>query len=418
MKLDKNVVKLGLVSLFTDLSSQMVYPLVPLFLVSTLHASNSLVGLIEGVADGTASLVRMVGGLLSDRYRKRKVFVFIGYGLSTIAKPFLFLANHWGLVFAVRFADRVGKGIRTPARDALIADSVEPGKKGYGFGLHRGMDRLGGAGGPLLAMLVLSLTGDNLRAVFLLSVIPAAIAVALIGKVREIVPSGVAEAGSAAASGVRGPAGEARAPGHDGQDSANSDSPAARSHSYSCLGTPFRLFVLSVIVFTLGNSSNAFLILKAREAGLSAAGIPLIWLTYNVVCSLSSPVFGRVSDRIGQRPVIFLSFLVYAAIYTGFGLASSLSAVWVLFACYGLYYGLSEGVFRAYIADLVGSERRATAFGFFNTAVGVTLIPASIIFGALWDRVNSTTAFLVAASLSLAAAILFGVTQMVTSRKA
>ena len=384
IKLQKNIYAMGLVSFFTDLSSQMIYPLIPEFLTS-IGASKSLVGLIEGVADGTAALVRVIGGFLSDKFRKRRLFVFIGYGLSTLSKPFLFFAHHWGLVLIVRFLDRAGKGIRVPARDALVCDSVEPSRKGYAFGFHRGMDRLGGAGGPLLAMLVLSQTHGSLRMVFLLSVIPAAIAVMLIGKVREIAPvSQLVE--------------------------------RTRS-AQKTLGRSFTLFVISVVVFTLGNSSNAFLILKAREAGLSAAGIPLIWFTYNVVCSLSSPVFGHFSDWIGRKPVILISFLVYGAIYSGFGLTSRLSAswqlptVWILFACYGLYYGLSEGVFRAYIADLVESEKLATAFGLFNTAVGVTLIPASIIFGTLWDKFSSETAFLAAATLAVAGGIVFLVTQ-------
>ena len=384
IKLQKNIYAMGLVSFFTDLSSQMIYPLIPEFLTS-IGASKSLVGLIEGVADGTAALVRVIGGFLSDKFRKRRLFVFIGYGLSTLSKPFLFFAHHWGLVLIVRFLDRAGKGIRVPARDALVCDSVEPSRKGYAFGFHRGMDRLGGAGGPLLAMLVLSQTHGSLRMVFLLSVIPAAIAVMLIGKVREIAPvSQLVE--------------------------------RTRS-AQKTLGRSFTLFVISVVVFTLGNSSNAFLILKAREAGLSAAGIPLIWFTYNVVCSLSSPVFGHFSDWIGRKPVILISFLVYGAIYSGFGLTSRLSAswqlptVWILFACYGLYYGLSEGVFRAYIADLVESEKLATAFGLFNTAVGVTLIPASIIFGTLWDKFSSETAFLAAATLAVTGGIVFLVTQ-------
>lgn len=377
----KNIFRLGLVSLFTDLSSQMIYPLVPEFLV-TLGASKSLVGLIEGIADGTASLVRLLGGFLSDRFAKRRLFIFVGYGLSTIAKPFLFLAGHWGVVLTVRFLDRVGKGIRTPARDALLSDSMEPCRRGYGFGFHRGMDRLGGAIGPLLAMLVLALTHGNVRAVFLWAVIPAAAAVMIIALVREIAPT---------AQGV-----------------------VELTKGHGVPGRGFALFILSVAIFTLGNSSNAFLILKAREAGLSAAGIPLIWLTYNMVCSISSPIFGHCSDWIGRKPVIFVSFLVYAAIYAGFGLASELHAVWILFACYGLYYGLSEGVFRAHIADLVEPEKRATAFGLFNAAVGVMLIPASMIFGFLWDRFSSSVAFFAAGGLALFAGVIFLATQMFT----
>jgi MFS family permease len=296
-----------------------------------------------------------------------------------LAKPFLFFANHWLVVFAVRFADRVGKGIRTPARDALISDSIDPAKKGYGFGFHRGMDRLGAAFGPLLALLVLHLTEGNLRIVFLLSVVPAAIAVFIIGKVKEIAPvKEVVEK-------LRG--------------------------EQESLGRAFFLFVASIVVFTLGNSSNAFLILKARDVGLSLTGIPLIWLTYNLVCSISSPMLGRLSDRVGRRPVILVSFLVYGAIYAALGFSSTLTQVWFLFACYGFYYGLSEGAFRAYIADLVKSEKRATAYGLFNAAIGITLVPASVIFGALWDTFSSRVAFLTAAALALVAAVVFLGTQ-------
>ncbi|MBN1505190.1 MAG: MFS transporter [Candidatus Eisenbacteria bacterium] len=379
----RNVYRLGLVSLFADLSTEMIYPLIPEFLV-TLGASKSLVGLIEGIAEGTASLLRMVGGLLSDKVRKRRLFLFAGYGLAAAAKPFLFVSTHWAQVLAVRFTDRVGKGLRTPARDALLADSVDPSRKGLGFGFHRGMDSLGAAGGPLLAMLILALSQGNIRLVFLLSVIPAAVSVYLIARVKEVLPQ----------------AREFKA------------SLRARAD----LGRPFGFFVLSIVVFTLGNSSNAFLILKAREAGLQAAGIPLIWLTYNVVAALSSPVCGHVSDRIGRRPVILASFVVYAAIYAAFGLSSGLTVVWVLFCCYGLYHGLSEGIFRAYVADLVESDRRATAYGLFNTAVGLTLVPASILFGLLWDKVSSSAAFLVAAALSLAAGLVFAATQKLAPR--
>jgi len=370
----KNIYKLGFVSLFADLSTEMIYPLIPEFLV-TLGASKLLVGLIEGIAEGTASLLRIAGGLFSDRLRKRKLFLFAGYGLAAIAKPFLFFANHWFLVLGLRFADRVGKGLRTPARDALLADSVDPARKGYGFGFHRGMDSLGAAGGPLLAMLVLALTHGNVRMVFLLAVIPAAISILLITRVKEVVPL--------------------------------SKTLSASLRRQVALGRPFNLFVLSIVIFTLGNSSNVFLILKAREAGLAVTAIPLIWLTYNVVGSISSPVCGHLSDWMGRRPVIFVSFLVYSAIYAGFGLVSGLTAVWILFVCYGIYHGLSEGIYRAYVADLVEPEKRATAYGLFNTAIGLTLIPASVIFGLLWDKVSSSAAFFVAAALSLVAGMVF-----------
>lgn len=374
----KNIYRLGFVSLFADLSTEMIYPLVPEFLVS-LGANKLLVGIVEGIAEGTASLLRIAGGLLSDQFKKRKFFLFVGYGLAAVAKPFLYLANHWFPVLAVRFADRVGKGLRTPARDALLADSVDPSRKGLGFGFHRGMDSLGAAGGPLLAMLVLGLTDGNVRMVFLLAAIPAVISVLIIATVKEIVPL------------------------------ARTARQTLRERT--ALGRPFSLFAASIVIFTLGNSSNAFLILKAREAGLAVTAIPLIWLMYNVVGSVSSPVCGHLSDWMGRRPVILVSFLAYAGIYAGFGLTTGLTAVWVLFACYGIYHGLSEGVYRAYVADLVEPERRATAYGLFNAAVGLTLIPSSVIFGLVWDRFSSSVAFLVAAAFSLVAAGVFLVTQ-------
>ncbi|MGB3479231.1 MAG: MFS transporter [bacterium] len=378
----KNVFMLGLVSLFTDLSSQMVYPLVPEFLIS-IGANKAIIGMIEGIAESTASLFRIIFGRLSDKLRKRKLFIVLGYGLSALSKPFLYLANVWTIVLGIRFSDRMGKAIRTPARDALISTSVDPSEKGKAFGLHRAMDRIGAIGGPLLAILVLSLFNNNVRLVFLLSIIPGVMALFFVKFVKEttIEPESV-----------------------------------SAGHKHSLRNAPFIIFLISNIVFTLGNSSNAFLILRAREAGLTILMIPVIWIVYNIFCTVSSPVFGSWSDKIGRKPIIIFSFLFYSVVYFFFGITNNLWAIWVLFGAYGIYYGLSAGVFRAYIADLVEPENRATAYGLFNTGIGIALFPASLIMGALWDRFGSKWAFLVSAGFSLLGFTIFMVSLLLHRR--
>jgi MFS family permease len=365
----RNVFFLGMVSLFTDLSSEMIYPLVPEFLAS-MGASKAVIGVIEGVAESTASIFRTVFGRLSDKVGKRKLFIFLGYGLSSVSKPFLYLARSWPPVMAVRFADRFGKAARTPARDALISTSVPANRKGMAFGFHRAMDRLGAVGGPLLALLVLHLFSGNdnrIRLVFLFAFIPAILALVFVPFARETKQK-LAEQGEKRASGLRRPG--------------------------------FVIFVVASIVFTLGNASNAFLILKAREAGLTVAMIPVIWVVYNIFCTVSSPIFGSLSDRIGRVPVVIASFIYYAIVYLLFGFSTALWQVWILFGAYGIYYGLSDGILRAYIADLVEPESRGTAYGIFNTGIGLALLPASILFGAVWDSLGSRWAFFLAAGLS------------------
>ncbi len=383
-KLKNNIVLLGMVSLFTDLSSQMIYPLIPEFLVS-IGTKKAIIGAIEGIAESTASLLKPVFGRLSDKLKNRKLFIYLGYGLSAISKPFLFFANSWPAVLTVKFFERIGKASRTPARDALISTSVDASKKGRAFGFHRAMDRIGAIGGPLIAMLILFFFKGNIRLVFLLSVIPAVIALFFIRFVKETPPEKKA-----------------------GQN--------IRSKS-SLRSTPFILFLAASIVFSLGNSSNAFLILKARETGLSIFLIPIIWIVYNIFCSLSSPIFGSLSDKIGRKPVIITSFIYYSIIYYLFSISDSLWSVWVLFGAYGIYYGLSEGVFRAYIADLVSPGQRATAYGLFNTGIGLALFPASIIMGTLWDIFGSRWAFTVSAIFSLLGFLIFLISLILGRKK-
>ncbi len=369
-KPSRNLWLLGWISLFNEIASQMVYPLIPKFLVS-LGAAPSAIGLIEGIAEATAALFKSVSGRLSDRWGKRKAFVFAGYLLAGIAKPFLFFATSWGHVLGLRFSDRMGKAIRGPARDALLAESVRAESQGKSFGIQRAMDRAGAILGPLLALGILALPQGNLRLVFLLSAIPAALTLLFFPFLKEY--KSLPQADSAPIEG---------------------ESPL-RSR-------PFRIFFFANVLFALGNSSNAFLILKADEVGLGdAPSLVLLWMLYNFVCVVAAPIFGSLSDRIGRKAIIGMSFLFYAALYAAFAFATAHWAMWLLFAAYGVYYGLSSGVFKAYIADLVPAAQRASAYGYFQTGVGLALLPASLITGFAWEAAGSVAALLVSAGFAL-----------------
>lgn len=375
---NRNVLWLGLVSLFTDLSSQMIYPLIPAFLES-MGVSKAVIGWVEGVAEATAALFKTVSGWLSDRFGNRKWFVFAGYAFSAIAKPILYFATAWGHVLGVRFADRLGKAVRNPARDALISTSVDPSKKGKAFGFHRAMDRLGAVGGPLIALLILHFSPDNVRLVFLLAGIPALIALVFIPFTRDT--------------------------------QAQLAKPTEKAPKEKIKSRAFTLFLIANIIFTLGNSSNAFLILKATETGIAILMLPLIWVLYNLVATVASPIFGSLSDKVGRKPVIVASFIFYAGLYVLFAFATQTWQIWALFAAYGVYYGLSKGVFKAYIADLVPPSQRGTAYGIFNTGIGLALLPASLIMGYVWDLFGSQWGFLVSAGFSVLGFLiyLFGV---------
>ncbi len=367
-RLPRNVWLLGLVSFFTDFSAQMVYPLLPQFLIS-LGATSAIIGLIEGIAEATAALLRSVSGRWSDRAGRRKPFVYFGYGLAALARPLLYFAGSWGHVLAIRFTDRIGKAARNPPRDVLLSTAASATRQGYAFGIQRAFDRVGCILGPLAAMAILYWSPENLRLVFLLSVVPGLLALSFLPFVREY-------------------RGKAKARKRGG------DQPV---HSRA-----FLFFLVANVLFTLGNSSNAFLILKAGEAGIATAMIPVLWMLYNAVCALAAPLFGGLSDRVGRRPVIVAAFAFYALLYVLFGLSTTALAIWLLFAAYGIYYGLSSGVFKAYIADITPPEERGTAYGLFTTAVGLALLPASVLMGYLWDAFGSQTAFFVSAAFSLA----------------
>jgi len=366
----RNVWVVTATSFLTDVSTEMIMNLIPLFLAEVLGVRTGVIGLIEGVAETTATLTRIPSGWLSDRLGRRKWLTVAGYGLSALAKPFLYLATSWLGVLSVRFADRLGKGIRTAPRDALIADSVQANHRGIAFGLHRAGDTAGAACGLIAALVIvwivqgntLMLTRTTFQTVVLVSIIPATLAVLVL------------------AVGAR----ETRT----GDSSGNATQPTLRRLSLADLDIRFKGFLLIVVLFTLGNSSDAFLILRARERGVSVLGVLAIMVAFNLVYALVSGPAGALSDRLGRRRLILCGWLTYGAIYLGFALAEAMWHVVVLFISYGLYYGLTEGVARALVADLVPAEQRATAYGLFSAAVGLTAFPASLIAGVLWQGIG------------------------------
>jgi MFS family permease len=397
-RLGRNVLALGGVSLLTDVASEMSFPLLPIFLTTVLGASATALGAIEGVAESIAALLKLVSGWLSDRMPARKPLVVIGYGLASLVKPLIGFAHSPGQVMAIRVADRVGKGIRTSPRDALIADSVAPSIRGRAFGFHRAADNLGAVIGPLLAFALLRFApGFNLRQVFFATAIPAALSVALL-------VAGVREVARPAETGGPEEAGLPELP-----DAGRLRGPRTAERRWAArasgLGSRFWWLFGVLVVFTLGNSSDAFLLLRATQLGVAPALVPVLWALLNLVKALLNVPGGALSDRVGRRPLLVAGWAIYGAVYLGFGLAGSPWQVWALFAAYGLYFGATEGVEKALVADFVPAERRGAAFGFFNLAVGIAAFPASLIFGELMDHAGARAAFSFGAAMAVAAAI-------------
>lgn len=374
-KLHRNVLALGMVSLLTDLSSEMIYPLLPLFLAASLGAGPAALGLIEGVAETTASLLKLFSGAWSDRAGKKKPLVLLGYGVSAIARPLVGFAGSWLHVLAVRFTDRIGKGVRTSPRDALIAAHVPPTLRGKAFGLQRSLDHLGAVLGPVAAFSLLW-AGVTLRSVFLLSVIPGLLAVAVIALRVQDAP---AEGAPVHVGGIlrRG-----------------------------TLSREFRRYLALVGLFTLGNASDAFLILRAVDAGVPAQYVPLLWGGFHVVKSSFSTPAGALSDRIPRKWVVAGGWCVYAACYAAFALVEGPAATVAVFLLYGLYAAACEGAERAMVADFVPASLRGTAFGWFHLVVGIFALPASVLFGLLWKAFGAGAAFGASAGLAVAAAVL------------
>jgi MFS family permease len=380
-RLPRNVWAVSLTSFFMDISSEMVINLLPLFLSNVLGVKTNIIGLIEGVAEATSSLLKLFSGWLSDKLRARKWLAVGGYAISALAKPFFYFANAvtgWGMVAGARWADRVGKGIRTSPRDALLADSVSKEMRGLAFGFQRAADTAGAMLGLVIALLVIGLaqssyvelSQNTFQTIVLISLIPAALAVlSLVIGAKEV-----------AIKGQR----------------------AMPKFAFRALGKRFMVFMLIVAIFDLGNSSDAFLILRAQDAGLDLMGILVMLIAFNLVYTLISAPAGSLSDRVGRKRLIVGGWLVYAAIYLGFGLAQSGTAIFALYVIYGVYYGLAYGTTKAMVADLVPEELRGTAYGTYNAVLGILDFPASLIAGILWQGLGAWQGF------GAAAPFLFG----------
>ncbi len=387
-RLPRNVWVVTLTSFLTDISTEMITNLLPLFLFSVLGVRTSIIGLIEGVAETTASLLKVFSGWFSDRLGRRKALAVLGYGLSTMAKPFLYWATSWGWVLGVRFADRVGKGLRTAPRDALVADSTGGEHRGLAFGLHRAGDTAGAVVGIGLALAVLSVVGQGgaldrrvFQTVVLISLIPAVLAVAVLALgARE--PRGTRGVSTRPPLSLRG------------------------------LDRGFVLFLGVVLLFTLGNSSDAFLILRAKSVGLSVSAVLGLMIVFNLTYSLMSSPAGALSDRVGRRRLLVGGWLLYAVAYFGFARLTAGWQAWVWMAVYGIYYGMAEGTARALVADLVPPERRGTAYGVYHAAIGLAAFPASLVAGVLWQGLGRwpgfgpPAPFVLGAVLALLAALL------------
>jgi MFS family permease len=367
--LPRNVWAVSAASFFMDVSSEMVLNILPLFLANVLGVKTSVIGVIEGVAEATASVLKLFSGWLSDRLHQRKWLAVVGYGLSALSKPFFYFATTWEAIAAVRWVDRVGKGIRTAPRDALVADSIDPKQRGLAFGFHRAADTAGALVGLLIALLVVwlaqagsaDLSEKTFRTVVVVSLIPAVLAVISLA--------------------------------FGAKDVAVKGQRAAPKFAFRALGRPFMIFMVIVGIFTLGNSSDAFLVLRAQDLGVNVIGILAMVATFNLIYALISTPAGSLSDRIGRRKLIVGGWLVYALIYLGFGLAQTGWQVWVLYALYGGYYGMAYGTANALVADLVPAELRGTAYGSYNAIIGLLAFPASVIAGVLWQGVGAWSGF-------------------------
>lgn len=381
-----NVFFLGIVSLLTDISSEMIFTLVPLVVVNILGGGAIAVGFIGGITESFDAFFRIFSGRISDKLGKRKILAVIGYGFSTIVKPFMLLTGAWGGVLGVRLGDRLGKGIRSSPRDALIADSVTSDKRGRAFGIHRAMDTTGAFLGLVIAAIIIyavqgdatNLTKQSYQWMVIIGVIPAIISVILL--ITLVTEKGLAPV----------------------KATSSTVTPLETNTGFN---RQFKLFLIVMAIFTLGNSSDFFVILRAQNLKVTAFEITLMLVLFNLTYVLVSIPAGNLSDKIGRRKLLVVGWLIYALSYFGFALSQNAWNMWLLFGFYGIYYGIADGVGKAYVADLVPAERRGTAYGYYNGLVGLFILPASILAGLLWDYVNPAATFYFGAGLAFIAMI-------------
>lgn len=374
-KLKKNVFRLGLTSFFTDMSSEMIFPVLPIFLTTVLGANMAVIGLIEGVAESAATILKLFSGWFSDKFGKKKPLIIAGYSFSAVTKPLLALTTHWGHVLAIRLADRVGKGLRTAPRDSLITASVAKHERGAKFGLHRAMDTAGAIVGTLVAFLLLQRFLEGaFKIIFLLSAIPGLIAVIVL------------------VFGVK--------------DVRQKTKSKELSFDFSSCNPALKQFLLAIAFFNLANFSYAFFILRANDIGLALFLIPLVYLVYNIIYAAFSIPMGKLSDRIGRKPILIAGILLFGLTALGFGFVANACTIWLLFALYGLFMAVTDGVSRAYVSDLTASNKRGLAFGTYHAIVGITVLPANFIGGFLWHTINVQAPFIYAAIFSVISALL------------
>jgi MFS family permease len=380
--LPRTVFVLGIVSLFMDVSSEMIVPLLPIFLNDVLLASKVSIGLIEGIAESTASILKVASGWFSDKIGKRKPLIFWGYSVSVFSRPILAEAGSWIGVLIYRFTDRLGKGIRTSPRDALITDVTDHKIMGRAFGFHRAMDTIGAVLGPAIAFGILAMTSNNLRFVFWLSIIPGIIAIATITFfVKDI--------------------GTKKQTIKDGRSVLDS------KVSFKGIDKKFKLFLFITVLFTIGKIPDAFLILRAKELGVDVVLIPVLYLSFNITTALLATPAGIIADKIGKRKIILLSYIIAAITFAGFAFASKLVHSWFLFILYGTFIAMNEGNQRAFVASLINPEKKGTGYGIYHTIVGLSAFPGGLITGVLFQLKGSFIVFLYGLSLSLISAVIF-----------
>ncbi len=379
--LSKNVRSLGWVSFFNDIASEMIYPLLPLFLNTVLGAGVVFIGLIEGMAESVSSFLKLFSGWVSDRFRKRKGLILFGYALASVTRPFIGLATSAYQVLVLRFFDRIGKGVRSSPRDALLSQSCGEGERGKAFGFQRAMDHAGAMTGPLIASLLMAVFTKDLRIIFLLAFIPSLFCLWILWQ-------GVTDVSSSNNS-IR--------------EGSNSSPPKLNWKGWD---RQFKYFLLIIILFTLGNSSDAFLLLRAQDLGLNVVTIPILWFVFHLSKTVFSVPGGALSDRIGRRKVMILAWTIYGLVYLGFAFASAPYHIWILFIAYGLFYGLSEGTEKAWVADLVEESKRGTAYGAYHFCIGIAALPASLLMGLIWKAIGVEWAFTFGAVMALIAALL------------
>lgn len=419
--LPRNVLAIGLVSLLNDASSEIIYPFLPLFLSVTLGATPFAIGLIEGGAESASGLLKLFSGYFSDRRGRRKGLVVFGYGLASLMRPLLGLTTSWTQVLIVRFTDRVGKGLRSAPRDAMIADAAAPSERGLAFGFHRAMDHTGAVVGPLLGYFILLFIAENknapsaadYRTLFLVASIPALAAVLVAAFVLRDTRRGREDATTTTAP----PPSTTTATTTTATATTKTTTTTTSATTTTTITPPARLslrgfdanfkrFLFILVLFTLSNSSDAFLLLRAKEAGVGAATVPLLWAALHV-CKVASSLWGGdLSDRLGRKTLIASGWLLYAAVYAGFAFVSSVGVAWALFLVYGLYFGLVEGAEKALVADLVAPHQRGTAYGLYSLAYSVAVLPASLLLGALWQWRGARVAFLTSAAVGSLSALL------------